>query len=72
MNTSLKGFPATLATTDKGFALNGWDLFPGLYIWHKGAYRLVTAVDPVGVGSHRVRMGRFSLKVRGSVEVAPY
>jgi hypothetical protein len=72
MKTNLKGFPATLATTDKGFAANAWDLFPGLYIWHKGAYRLVTAVEAVGVAGYRVRMGRFSLKARGSVEVAPF
>ena len=47
--------PATLATTDAGRSLSIYRLRPGRYIWHAGAFRLVTAVDGRTVrmaGSH--------------------
>ena len=50
--------PATLATTDAGQSLSIHRLRPGRYIWHAGAFRLVTAVDGRTVrmaGNHVLR-----------------
>lgn len=37
--------PATLATTSAGRSLSIFRLRPGRYIWHDGAFRLVTEVN---------------------------
>ena len=46
--------PATLTTTEAGRPLPIHRLRPGRYIWHAGAFRLVTAVDgrTVHMGAH--------------------
>lgn len=48
--------PATLTTTEAGISRSIWDLAAGEYIWHRGAFRLVTAVE-----GRKVRMGRYVL-----------
>ena len=64
MNTT----PATLATTNRGVTRSIFTLRPGAYIWHRGAFRRVTAVD-----GRRVRMGRYVLHSThaSTVEAAP-
>lgn len=60
--------PATLDTTERGVTRRVWDVKPGHYIWHRGAFRLVTAVE----GSRTIRMGRYALHPTCStVEAAP-
>lgn len=60
--------PTTLATTDRGVTRHVWDVRPGHYIWHRGAFRLVTAVE----GTRTIRMGRYALHMVGTtVEAAP-
>ena len=48
--------PATLTSTEAGITRSIFTLAAGEYIWHKGAFRLVTEV----VGT-TVRMGRHVL-----------
>jgi hypothetical protein len=47
----------TLATTEQGTSRYIWQVAVGEYIWHRGAFRLVTAVE----GTRTVRMGRYAL-----------
>lgn len=61
--------PATIPATDAGKAFHPWQITAGLYIWHKGSYRLVTSVEPIGFETHRIRMGRYSITTRYSLEV---
>jgi hypothetical protein len=49
--------PKFLTTTDQGVARHISTLQPGDYIWHKGAFRLVTGTE----GCRTVRMGRYVL-----------
>jgi len=60
--------PRTLSTTEAGVSRSIYTLRPGAYIWHAGAYRLVTAVD-----GRTVRMGRYVLHSLNAttVEAAP-
>lgn len=62
--------PATLATTERGVTRTIWNLRVGQYIWHRGAFRRVTAIESWPC---KVRMGRYVLRCRESntVEVAP-
>jgi len=46
-----------LAHADRGVGRYIWDLVPGDFIWHKGAYRQVTKIE-----DRVVRMGRFSVR----------
>ncbi len=57
----------TLATTERGVSRCVFTLKEGEYIWHRGAFRLVT-----GVEGTTVRMGRYALHCVHSttVEVA--
>lgn len=48
--------PATLATTDRGVSRGIWTIQAGDYIWHKGAFRLVTSAE-----GWTLRMGRHVL-----------
>lgn len=68
MTTTTKNLPATLAATERGVTLDIDRLRPGRYIWHRGAYRRVTAVN-----GRSVRMGRYVLHSRhaSTVEAAP-
>jgi hypothetical protein len=63
---------ATLNTTTKGVALRAYNATPGMYAWHRGAYRLITSVEPVGFTT-RVRFGRYSLTATSgdTLEVFP-
>jgi hypothetical protein len=65
-NTLIK--PATIPATDAGVALRAWEITAGMYIWHKGSYRVVTSVEPVGA-SYRIRMGRYSITTWLTLEV---
>lgn len=47
----------TLTTTARGESRHIWQVAAGEYIWHRGAFRLVTAVE----GGRTVRMGRYVL-----------
>lgn len=60
--------PATLTTTERGVTRSLWSLVAGDYIWHRGAFRRVTAVS-----GREVRMGRHVLHARcgDTVEAAP-
>jgi hypothetical protein len=63
MNTAA----TTLTTTDRGITTRFHDVRPGAYVWHRGAYRLVTSND-----GHTIRMGRYtSHSGCHSYEVAP-
>lgn len=63
MNTA----PATLATTERGITRSIFALKEGDYIWHRGAFRRVTAADGM-----TVRMGRYALhSTVPTVEGAP-
>lgn len=60
--------PATLTTTAAGRSHSIFALTVGDYIWHKGAFRLITALDhsgPLPV----IRMGRFVLHCRHAYTV---
>lgn len=48
--------PATLTTTARGISRSIWTVAAGDYIWHRGAFRRVTAVD-----GRTLRMGRYVL-----------
>lgn len=65
MNTTTN----TLTTITKGVAVDAYNMVPGMYAWHRGAYRLVTKVEPKGF-STCVRFGRYSL-TGGTLEVLP-
>jgi hypothetical protein len=54
MNTAA---PATLATSDRGITTRFHNVRPGAYVWHRGAYRLVTSND-----GWTIRMGRYASK----------
>lgn len=60
--------PATLTTNIKGVAIDASNITPGMYAWHRGAYRLITQVEPSGF-AYRVRFGRFSLITTSTLEV---
>lgn len=58
---------ATLTTTDAGVSRHIYTLAAGEYIWHRGAFRRVTAVN-----GWTVRMGRHALhSTCPTVEAAP-
>lgn len=56
--------PKTLTTTNVGPGRHVWDLAVGDYVWHRGAFRLVTAVN-----GQTVRMGRYALHVSFGYQV---
>jgi hypothetical protein len=58
---------AVLATTERGVTRSIFALVEGDYIWHRGAFRRVTATDGM-----TVRMGRYALhSTCTTVEGAP-
>jgi len=61
--------PAALTISTPGFTLRAVDARIGMYAWHRGAFRQITAVDSF---NGCVRFGRYSLHAgaTGTLEVA--
>lgn len=58
----------TLTSTARGESVSAGVVVAGDYIWHNGAFRLVTEV--VATFYPTIRMGRYSLRSRYLVERA--
>jgi hypothetical protein len=54
----------TITTIERGVTRRFHEVTVGDYVWHRGAYRLVTAVE-----RDRVRMGRYVCRWTGTYEV---
>ena len=60
MSNAATTAPSTLATQERGVATHVASLRVGDYIWHRGAYRLVTVVVDAA-GWEKIRLGRYVL-----------
>jgi hypothetical protein len=59
--------PTTLRTTDRGISVGNHEVAVGDYVWHRGAFRRVTARE----GWATLRMGRYVSHWHGEYEWLP-